>query len=252
MLTQKKVIVFGASGLLGTNVTINLLNQGSHVVAVDINFDILQEKLNQVVMKPDNKLELIVLDITSESSVVNFFLNQSGITGVVNCSYPRNQMYGTHFLDVSLSSFNENLSMHLGTSFLLMQQSAKYFNRFNSEFSFVNIASVYGVVPPDFNVYQDTEMTMPVEYAAIKSAIIHLNKYVVKYINNSLFRVNSISPGGIINGQPDVFLNKYKALTHGKGMLDAEDILGSISFLLSDDAKYITGQNIIIDDGFSI
>lgn len=252
MLTQKKIIVFGASGLLGANVTIDLLNKNADVIAVDIDTNIIQQQLSAADIKINERLKIVELDITCEQSVIDFFLMQSNIAGVVNCSYPRNKTYGTHFLDVSLNSFNENCSMHLGSSFLLMQQSAKYFKCHNTAFSFVNVASIYGVVSPDFNVYENTEMTMPIEYAAIKSAIIHLNKYVVKYINNSLFRVNSISPGGILNGQPDMFLNKYKELTHGKGMLDVEDILGSISFLLSDDAKYITGQNIIIDDGFSI
>ena len=252
MLKQKKIIVFGASGLLGSHVVVDLLNKGADVIAIDINVSALEKKITSTSINTGYSLDIIELDILSEEAVSNLFNQTSGISGVVNCSYPRNQTYGADFLDVSLSSFNENLSMHLGSAFFLMQQSAKYFQRSNSDFSFVNIASIYGTNSPEFNVYENTNMTMPVEYAAIKSAIIHLNKYVAKYINNSLFRVNSISPGGILNQQPSTFLEKYKKLTHGKGMLDVEDILGSISFLLSDEAKFITGQNIIIDDGFSL
>ena len=95
-------------------------------------------------------------------------------------------------------------------------------------------------------------MTMPVEYAAIKSAIIHLNKYVAAYVNNSKFRVNSVSPGGILDAQPETFLNRYKEKSLGKGMLDIDDIVGAVVFLLSDKTKYINGQNIIIDDGFTL
>ena len=95
-------------------------------------------------------------------------------------------------------------------------------------------------------------MTMPVEYSAIKSALLHLNKYIVKYVNESDFRINSVSPGGIFDHQPEAFLKAYKKETHGKGMLNVQSILGAIVFLLSDHSEYTVGQNIIVDDGFSL
>jgi NAD(P)-dependent dehydrogenase (short-subunit alcohol dehydrogenase family) len=144
------------------------------------------------------------------------------------------------------------MCLHLGSSFLIMQQCAVYFKNNITPFSLVNIASIYGVVSPDFSIYENTPMTMPVEYAAIKSAIIHLNKYVSEFVHDSRFRVNSVSPGGILDHQPKEFLSKYKNKTHGKGMLLPEEVTSSIIFLLSDQSCYITGQNIIIDDGFTL
>ena len=64
--------------------------------------------------------------------------------------------------------------------------------------------------------------------------------------------MNCISPGGILDNQPEAFLQKYNARCGGKGMLDPQDINGSLLFLLSDASKYITGQNLIVDDGFSL
>ena len=64
--------------------------------------------------------------------------------------------------------------------------------------------------------------------------------------------MNSISPGGLFDAQPDAFLDKYKQLTMGAGMLNATDMTGSILFLLSEQSRYMTGQNLIIDDGFSL
>jgi enoyl-[acyl-carrier-protein] reductase (NADH) len=61
-----------------------------------------------------------------------------------------------------------------------------------------------------------------------------------------------VSPGGIFDNQPEPFLNEYKALTNGEGMLDVNDIIGTILFLLSPMSKFVTGQNIIVDDGFSL
>ncbi|MCL7896024.1 SDR family oxidoreductase, partial [Escherichia coli] len=86
----------------------------------------------------------------------------------------------------------------------------------------------------------------------IKSAILHLNKYVVSYVNDSKFRINCVSPGGIFDSQPEEFLKAYKANTHGEGMLHVKEIIGSIMFLLSEQSQYVTGQNIIVDDGFSL
>ena len=141
--------------------------------------------------------------------------------------------------------------MNLGSSFLFMQECARYFKSNNVEFSLVNIGSIYGVVAPKFELYNNTNMTSPVEYSAIKSGLIHLSRYVAKYVGDSRFRVNLVSPGGIRDAQPIEFLTAYGMETLGKGMLDVSDIIGSIIFLLSSSSEFINGQNIIVDDGFS-
>ena len=133
-----------------------------------------------------------------------------------------------------------------------MQQAALFSQKNNVEFSLVNLSSIYGVIPPKFKVYGDTDMTMPVEYAAIKSALLHMNKYFSSLMKGSRFRVNSVSPGGINNNQQLKFINNYKAESRIKGMLDPSDIVGALNFLLSDGSKYVCGQNIIVDDSFSI
>ena len=104
----------------------------------------------------------------------------------------------------------------------------------------------------NFEIYRNTKMTMPVEYAAIKSAIIHLTKYFASYFKNTGIRCNSISPGGILNDQPISFIESYNKLCHSKGMLSENDLSGVLVFLLSDESLYINGQNFIIDDGFSL
>ena len=253
LLVDECVLVIGAGGLLGTQVTRNALEQGAKVIAVDLSLAGLQEKLSKEGIDIANpNLSCSSLDITVEEDVIKFFESDIKITGAVNCTYPRNKAYGAHFFDVKISDFNENLSLHLGSAFLFTQQCAKYFKSNKKPFSLVNISSIYGVIAPKFEIYDNTPMSMPVEYAAIKSAILHLSKYAIKYVNNSLFRINSVSPGGLFDHQPEPFLNAYKALTNGEGMLDVNDIIGSIMFLLSPTSKYVTGQNIIVDDGFSL
>jgi NAD(P)-dependent dehydrogenase (short-subunit alcohol dehydrogenase family) len=253
LLVGESVLVIGAGGLLGTKVTKYALEQGANVLAVDLSLDYLQTELSKNGVDITNaNLSLSILDITVERDLIYFFERDIKITGAVNCTYPRNKAYGAHFNDVKLSNFNENVSLHLGSSFLFIQQCAKYFELNKKPFSLVNISSIYGVVAPKFEIYENTPMSMPVEYAAIKSAILHLSKYAVKYVNNSLFRINNVSPGGIFDNQPESFLDAYKASTNGEGMLDVNDIVGAIIFLLSPMSKFVTGQNIIVDDGFTL
>ncbi|MBL4240681.1 oxidoreductase [Vibrio fluvialis] len=254
LLENKTIVVAGAGGLLGTRLVPALLTQGAHVIAADIHIEAMRERLASLgVDLQDEKLSCCELDVTKEESVKAFFNQQTQhIDGAVNATYPRNKTYGKHFFDVSLESFNENLSLHLGSAFLFAQQGAAYFKRQQQPFSLVNISSIYGVVAPKFEIYNNTPMTMPVEYAAIKSAIQHLNKYVVSYVNDSRFRINCVSPGGIFDHQPEAFLQAYKEKTHGAGMLDVEEVTGSVLFLLSEQSRYVTGQNIVVDDGFSL
>lgn len=253
ILKGKKILVVGAAGLLGASLVKKLIEEGAFVLAADLDKIQLQHRFKELSIKDDDiSLSLHQIDLLDEKSVTSIFNNIDGITGAVNCSYPRNKSYGKSFFDVSMDDFNENVSMNLGSSFFFMQQCAAYFKRTNLPFSLVNISSIYGVVAPNFEIYRGTEMTMPVEYATIKAALIHVSKYVTKYVEDSRFRVNSVSPGGIFDNQSEVFLEAYKLETLGKGMLDVTDVSGSIVFLLSTMSEFINGQNIVVDDGFTL
>ena len=254
MLRNKKILVIGAAGLLGIGLVKQLLIEGAEVVAADINIDLLKKRLNSLdIEQYSAAVTFLSVDFLNKDEVKKLFQDVGdSLTGAVNCAYPRNKNYGKHFFDVDVNDFNENVSINLGSSFLFMQECARYFKSNTKDFSLVNISSIYGVVAPKFELYNNTNMTTPVEYAAIKSALIHLSRYVIKYVADSRFRVNLVSPGGIYDEQPEGFLDAYKKETFGKGMLDVADILGTIIFLLSSSSKFVTGQNIIVDDGFSI
>ena len=162
-----------------------------------------------------------------------------------------NKIYGKAVFDVMLQDFNENINLHLGGYFHVMQKFAELF--INQGYgNIINIASIQGVLAPKFDHYIGTDMTSPIEYTAAKSAIISMSKYMAKYLAGKNIRVNCISPGGIKDNQPAVFLNRYKTSCTNKGMLDAEDLVGTLLFLISDQSKYINGQNIIVDDGWSL
>ncbi len=256
MLKNKVIFVAGATGLLGKRISKAVLMNGGNLILGDINSSALEKfKLELDEEFPSQKYITSLIDINSKDSILksiqDSILPFGRIDALVNSAYPRNKNYGRHFFDVEYSDFCENLSLHLGGYFLVSQQFAKYFSG-NQGGNIINIASVYGMIAPKFEIYKDTPMTMPVEYAAIKSAVIHLTAYMAKYLNDKNIRVNCISPGGILDNQPEAFLKKYKENCLSKGMLDPDDVTGSVVFLLSDQSKFINGQNIVIDDGFTL
>jgi NAD(P)-dependent dehydrogenase (short-subunit alcohol dehydrogenase family) len=117
--------------------------------------------------------------------------------------------------------------------------------------SIVNISSIYGVVGPDFGVYEGTEMTLPAAYSAIKGGIINFSRYLAAYLGPNGVRVNCISPGGIFDNQNPVFVENYNKKVPMKRMGLPIDISPAVTFLLSEEASYITGQNIAIDGGWT-
>ena len=95
-------------------------------------------------------------------------------------------------------------------------------------------------------------MISPIEYSASKAGIINITKYMAKFCEGKNIKINCISPGGILDKQPKKFIKKYKNSCLSKGLLDAKDLNGVLEFLISDKSNYINGQNLIIDDGWSL
>lgn len=201
------------------------------------------------------RAESEILDITSATSIDALIARlrerHGRVDGVVNSAYPRNRHYGRKLEVVTYEDFCENTNLHLGGYFLVSQRFGLCF-RAQGSGNIVNMSSIYGAMPPRFEVYAGTAMTMPVEYAAIKSAVIQLTRYFAQYFKGTGVRVNCLSPGGILDKQPDSFLREYNAHCNGKGMLEPGDVADVLVFLLSDASKFITGQNIIVDDGYSL
>jgi len=127
----------------------------------------------------------------------------------------------------------------------------KYFLK-KKKGNLILISSVQGVQTPKFEHYSNLEMNSPIEYSAIKSGIISISKYLSKYYRNRNIRVNCVSPGGIKDKQPDLFVKRYRKSCNLKGLLDGKDISKLILFLISEKSQYINGQNLIIDDGWTL
>lgn len=255
LLNNQVVVITGGAGLIGRQFSAVVAEQHGIAVVADRDMAAATRVAEEIVAKHAWRAEAEVLDITDKASVTRLIesLHQrhGRIDAVINNAYPRNRNYGRKFEDVTYEDFCENLSLHVGGYFLVAQQFSAYF-REQGRGNIINMASIYGIMAPRFEVYGDTPMTMPVEYAAIKSSIINLTRYIAKYLKGSGVRVNTISPGGILDAQPSGFLEKYKDNCLSKGMLEVNDLNGTLLYLLSDMSAYVNGQNIIVDDGFSL
>jgi NAD(P)-dependent dehydrogenase (short-subunit alcohol dehydrogenase family) len=254
-LKNKVIVVTGGAGAIGQCFVRGITERGGIAIAADINLDAAKSLENEMMQGCVGLIEAAHLDITSKDSIVTLIADlkqrHRRIDAVVNNAYPRNKNYGRKLDDVTYSDFCENVDMHLGGYFLVAQQFCLAFKE-QGYGNVVNMSSIYGSLAPRFEVYDGTPMTMPVEYAAIKSAIEHLTRYFAQYFKGTRIRVNCLSPGGILAGQPTDFLAAYNKHCASKGMLDANDLLGALMFLLSDESNFMTGQNLLIDDGFSL
>lgn len=254
MLNGKVVVITGGAGLIGQELVKAVVAQSGTAVIADVNQE-LGERVKEKLCKQlgTAAIDFAQLDITSKDSVADMVeqldRRYGHIDALVNNAYPRNKHYGRPFFEVEYSDFCENIGLNLGGYFLVSQQLAAYFRK-QGNGNIINISSVYGVIAPRFEIYANTKMTMPIEYAAIKSALIHLTAYMAKYFKGMNIRVNAISPGGVLDGQPESFLEAYQSHCMSKGMLDKSDISGALVFLLSDQSRFVNGQNIIVDDGF--
>lgn len=254
-LKDKIVVVAGSAGVIGRCSARAIADEGATVIVADVDRAAADTLAAEIAAGRPGRAEAARLDITSAESidalVAEIAQRHGRIDAVVNCAYPRNRNYGRKLEDVTYADFCDNTGLHLGGYFLVMQRFCIAFRRQGGG-NVVNFSSIYGMMAPRFEIYAGTPMTMPVEYAAIKAGIVHLTRYFAQYYKADGIRVNAVSPGGILAGQPEAFVRAYGEHCGRKGMLEPRDVTGTLLFLLSDHSRYVTGQDIVVDDGFSL
>lgn len=240
-LKDKVIIVTGGSGLLGREIVSDLMLKGAMAINADINED------------TDLKKNNFKIDITSEKSIVDGLETISKyygkIDGLVNNAYPRTEDWGTKFEDISYKSWQKNVDIQMNSTFLFIQKLMP--ELLKTKGSIVNMASIYGVVGNDMTIYENTNIGSAAQYSAIKGGIINLTRYLASYYGKQGVRLNCVSPGGIFDNQDALFVSNYEKKVPLGRMGIPNDIAPVVSFLLSEEAKYITGQNIIVDGGWT-
>jgi len=254
-LKNKVAVVTGAAGLLGKEFVRALSENGATVIAADIAKE-KESKLNKFYGQLEAEVHFKHLDINKTKSIselINFAdRNYKKIDIWVNSAYPKTKDWGVKLESIPVRSWQKNVDAHLNGYCFCCRAAAEYMKKKKSGGSIINLASIYGILGPDFSIYKNTNMTMPAAYSAIKGGIINFTRYLASYYGEYNVRVNCISPGGILDKQPKIFIKKYQDKTPLKRMAVKEDISGGVVYLASDSAKYVTGQNLVIDGGWSI
>ncbi len=254
-LLNQTVLITGGAGRIGSAIASKILEDGGTVLLTDINEEKLINLRERFSGEKKEKVYIFIADITTSNGIEKLLkdcLNKvKRIDSAIHSAYPTSIGWGTKFENINQANLNKDLSMQLGGAIIFSQIILKYFVKQNKG-NLIHISSIFGIQAPKFHHYEGTTMTSPIEYGAIKSGIISITKWLAKYYKNQNIRVNCISPGGILDNQPNSFLDKYRESCTNIGMLNADDLVSTIALLLSSKSRAINGQNIIIDDGWSL
>ncbi|MCX2683729.1 oxidoreductase [Campylobacter sp. MIT 21-1685] len=256
MLEGKHIFIAGACGRIGRVLCKKILaNKGIPIMA-DKNLQALKLLQDELEKQSQKKLLALELDITSKQSITQAIekasLEYTHLDSFVNTSYPVGKNWEqTAYYEFEYEQLCENLSVHLGGFIFIAAQFVKFFKQ-QGYGNIVNLSSIMGVYAPKFENYKNTTMQSSLEYSVIKAGINHLGVWLAKELFNTNIRINTLASGGILDAQPQNFLEAYRKCCASKGMLEADDICGTLIFLLSDESKMITGQTFIVDDGWGL
>lgn len=231
-LKGKKILVTGIDGFLGIRLSRALSDEGAYTIGTDVKESMTASEM----------------DISDPASVYNYFGSiktlEGQLDGIINnaaVSFKGNETDPTKFsqtMDVNAKGTYNCITQALGKDIL------------SKDASIVNVASIYGILSPDFRIYEGNKnLYSSSAYGASKAAIIQMTKYYA--VQLAPIRVNAVSPGGIFQGHNDNFSERYSERVPLKRMADPEEIVNVILFLLSPLSSYITGTNIVVDGGMS-
>ncbi len=166
------------------------------------------------------------------------FVGTSGLEG-----------WAVPFEQQSAQTWRRALEVNLTAPFVLVQAAAADLAA-SGHGSVINISSIYGLVGPDWRLYEGTSLGNPAAYAASKGGLIQMTRWLATTMAPKV-RVNAVAPGGVFRQTPEPFLSRYAARTPLARMAREDDIKGAVAYLASDLSAYVTGQCIAVDGGWT-
>lgn len=251
-LSDKTVIITGGYGHLGEGISKSCALHGANVFVLGRSQEKFKEKFNK---KKFPTIEFIHCDISKENSILTAFKKVISIEGRIDCLI-NNAFYvkGFNPETISETDWAHSIEGVLTSIFLAIKAIIPTYK--NQGFGkIVNVASIYGSVAPNFTVYDDfPQFLNPPHYGASKAGVIQLSKYYASYLGKHNIQVNAVSPGPFPSPkvqESTQFIDELANQTCLGRIGQPEEIGGIFSFLCSDAANYITGQNFSIDGGWT-
>jgi len=260
-ISQEIVLITGASGQLGSEYANEFLKRGARVVGLDLQASEASDTLAE--QYPNNYL-FCASDVTSKKSleqVLNEIVSNFGApTVLINNaaldsppSAPPEEI--GPFEEYPEESWDEVVDVNLKGVFLCCQVFGTAMAK-SGKGSIINVASIYGVVSPDQNIYEYRRergevFYKPVAYSASKSGIYNFSRYLATYWAKQSVRVNSLTIAGVFNNQEQDFLDSYCGRIPIGRMANADEYNGAVLFLASPASSYMTGANMVIDGGWT-
>lgn len=269
-LKDKVILVIGGRGYLGRDFCYYLNKQNGTVISADL------KKNSTAASKSKNKknqsnIIQINIDVTNEISVsktVEKIIKKYGKIDVLVFSVTAKPYdFYLPFTECSLKGWQSVIQTELDGAFLVTQKVGKFMENRNKG-SIILLSSMYGVVGNDQRIYKGSNLDKLYVnkksksskkqiyshsvYPAVKGGIISLTRYLAAYWGHKNIRVNCISPGGITHeGENKDFVNKYSAKVPLGRKCELDEISPAVVYLASDESSYLTGQNMIIDGGWT-
>lgn len=247
MITNKEfknqvILITGANSYIGKKFLNYFDKSGAKLILIDLKFIKKKNDKNYHYYELDFlneiKLKKVINSIKKIHPKINKIINIAGITGDI-ISKNKGKITWRDIYQVNLYSVKK-ICMELKSNMIKTKNP-----------SILNISSIYGVVTPKFDIYDGSPIDNFFDYSSSKSSLIYLTEWFAKKMAPKI-RVNCISPGGLKRNQSKKFIKNYSSKTLLKRMGSEKDIIEPMIFLISNSSNYITGQNLLVDGGFTI
>ena len=265
-LTGRVAVVTGGVGLLGAEFCRTLAEAGAAVVVVDLNAPASQAVADSLT-KDGVQALAIPTDITQPEAVnslvektmsafgrLDILVNSAALDPKFDPDAVSKGITPGAFEDYPLDLWNSALNVNLTGMFLMTQACVKPMIAQGRKGSIVNICSTYGLNGPDQRIYvKDGQRVAfkPVYYTVTKAGVMGFTKYLAAYYAETEIRVNALTPGGVFNNHEDYFVKNYSAKTILGRMARKDEMNGALLFLASDASSYMTGNNVVVDGGWT-
>lgn len=241
-LKNKICLVTGCNGYIGNRITNKLASAGVKIIGTDVIFK--KNKNLRMFLKANleskDDINKIIEKINLKFKKIDILVNNAGYVGT---SETHKKNYKRVFYNEKYESLNLKNTIYF-TNCLLKNLKK------SSSASIINISSIYSFLGYDYKLYKDTSMSTPLAYGVSKAGLVQYTKMLSNALAPKI-RVNAISPGGIFRNQPKKFIKRYLDKTPLRRMGTEDDIVNAVIFLSSNLSTYITGQNLVVDGGYS-